>query len=145
MNVSRRAVCQVYGLIAVLALVGTWGNNIAYLPEGFVSFQRTFWGGTLVNPSSRSITVDIFFFGLAIFAWMIMEARRLGIRYVWLYVLVSMTVATSVAVPVFMINRERALASRDTTSIAGTLSRSDVAGLIAMAIVMVAYTVVTLL
>jgi hypothetical protein len=146
MSVSRRTLCQVYGLIAVLALVGTWANNLAYVRLGFVGlFLTTFWQKTLVNPASRSITVDIFFLGLSVFVWMILEARRLGMRFVWLYLLVSMTVAASVAVPVFMINRERALASRDANPIAGTLSRSDVAGLIAVAIAMVAYTVVTLL
>jgi hypothetical protein len=31
MSVSRRALCVAYGVIAVLALIGTWGNNLPYL------------------------------------------------------------------------------------------------------------------
>jgi len=64
MIISRKALCLAYGLIAVLALVGTWGNNVGYLNLGFLGANLKFWGDTLANPASRSITVDIFFLGL---------------------------------------------------------------------------------
>jgi hypothetical protein len=44
-----------------LALVGTWGNNIAYVGLGFIGTNVAFWQDTLANPASRSITVDLFF------------------------------------------------------------------------------------
>src|ERR1044071_613284 len=113
MPISRKALCTAYGLIAVLALIGTWGNNLAYLHLGFLQANLTFWPVTLVNAASRSITVDIFFLGLAVFIWMVLEARRLGMRYVWLYLILGMLIAISVTVPVFLINRERALAARE--------------------------------
>ena len=31
MPVSRKGLCLVYGVIALLALAGTWGNNVHYL------------------------------------------------------------------------------------------------------------------
>ena len=52
---------------------------------------------------------------------MVLEARRLGMRGVWLYLLFGMLVAISVTVPIFLINRERALAQREPSSAAGTL------------------------
>jgi hypothetical protein len=144
MSISRQALCAVYGLIALLALVGTWGNNVAYLSLGFADANATFWQETLVNPASRSITVDLFFLGLAVFVWMVLEARRLGMRGVWLYLLFGMIVAISVTVPIFLINRERALAKREPSSAAGTLGVFDIAGLAAVTVAITAYTAVTL-
>ncbi|HEY7643342.1 MAG TPA: DUF2834 domain-containing protein [Steroidobacteraceae bacterium] len=144
MTISRKALCVVYGLIALLALVGTWGNNVAYLSLGFVGANTTFWQQTLANPASRSITVDIFFLGLAVFVWMVLEARRLGMRGVWLYLLFGMLVAISVTVPLFLINRERALAQREPSSAAGTLGVFDIAGLAAVTVAIAAYSAVTL-
>lgn len=144
MSISRKALCAVYGLIALLALVGTWCNNVAYLSLGFLGATSVFWQETLVNPASRSITVDLFFLGLAMFVWMVLEARRLGMRGVWLYLLFGMLVAISVTVPIFLINRERALAQREPSSAAGTLGVFDIAGLAAVTVAITAYTAVTL-
>jgi hypothetical protein len=144
MPISRKALCIAYGLIALLALVGTWGNNVAYLSLGFMEANMTFWRETLVNPASRSITVDLFFLGIAMFVWMVLEARRLGMRGVWLYLLFGMLVAISVTVPIFLINRERALAAREPSSAAGTMSAPDIAGLVLVTAAIGAYAVITL-
>jgi len=144
MPISRKALCVAYGLIALLALVGTWGNNIAYVGLGFVETNMTFWRETLANPASRSITVDLFFLGIAMFVWMVLEARRLGMRGVWLYLLFGMLVAISVTVPIFLINRERALAAREPSSTAGTLSVPDTAGLVLVTAAICVYTAITL-
>jgi len=145
MTISRKTLCVVYGVIAVLALIGTWGHNIAYLDRGFVGANQAFWSDTLANPASRSITADIFFFGLAVFVWMVLEARRLGIRFVWLYLIFGMLIAISVTVPIFLIIRERALAVSERTSAAGRLHSLDVIGLVLSSAGIVAYAVIALL
>jgi hypothetical protein len=75
---------------------------------------------------------------------MVLEARRLGMRGVWLYLLFGMLVAISVTVPIFLINRERALAQREPSSAAGTLGTLDVMGLVAVTLGILAFTLVTL-
>ena len=144
MPISRKALCIAYALIALLALVGTWGNNAAYSSLGFMGANTAFWQATLANPASRSITVDVFFLGIAMFIWMVLEARRLGMRGVWLYLLFGMLVAISVTVPVFLINRERALAAREPSSAAGTLSALDIVGLVLVTAAICVYTAITL-
>lgn len=144
MPISRKTLCVAYGLIALLALAGTWGNNVAYLSLGFVGANVTFWQETLANPASRSITVDLFFLGLAMFVWMVLEARRLGMRGVWLYLVFGMLVAISVTVPIFLINRERVLAKREPSGTAGTLGVFDIAGLAAVTVAVTAYAAATL-
>jgi hypothetical protein len=101
---SSKVLCAAYGAIAVAALIATWSQNVAYLhkPSGFVDF----WVATKVNPASRSITVDIILFGLAATVWMVIEARKHGVRFVWLYVVGGGLIAISVTFPLFLIARE---------------------------------------
>jgi len=137
--------CYVYGLIALVAFIGTWGNILVYLDIGFIGATVLFWKETLVNPASRFITVDIVFLGLAVIVWAVLEARRLGIRGIWIYVAGGLFIAISVAIPLFLIHRERALSSAEPESAAGTLTFSDVIGLIVLSVVLLGYTAVTLM
>lgn len=143
-NLSRQVLCLVYAVIAGLALVGTWGNNIQYLNLGFVGANLRFWQDTFANPASRSITVDLFFLMLAATVWMLLEARKLSMKGAWLYVLFAMLIAVSVTFPIFMIHRERTLAARDGSAQGGTLSTWDLIGLGALALVMLVYTLQSL-
>ena len=112
MTDTDRNLCIAYGLIAAAALVGTWSQNLTFfaLPDngGLLGFLR----GTVANPAAASITIDILFFGLAASIWMVVEARRLAIRGVWLYIALSFLVAISVTFPLFLIARQRRLAQQ---------------------------------
>jgi hypothetical protein len=109
MSRTQKVLCLVYGLLAVVALFATWSQNLAYFadgagPGGFGQF----WVDTKVNPAARSVTADIGLFFLAAAVFMVSEARRLRIRFVWLYILFGFLIAISVTFPLFMIARERA-------------------------------------
>jgi hypothetical protein len=140
MTISRNALCVAYALVGLVALAGTWGNNIAYLGLGIAAANVHFWQETFVNPASRSITVDILLLSLAVITWMLLEARRLSMRGVWIYVLAGVFIAISAAFPAFLIHRERALAARDGSTSAGTLSVTDLLGLAMLTAVMLTYT-----
>lgn len=71
-----------------------------------------FWSDALINPAARSVTVDLFLFATAVAIWMLLEARRLAIRGVWIYVFAGILVGISVTAPLFLIARERRLAAR---------------------------------
>ena len=45
-------------------------------------------------------------FFLAAAAFMVLESRRLGIRWVWAYVILGVLIAISVTFPLFLIARE---------------------------------------
>ena len=130
MTLSRKTLCVFYGLIGLVALIGTWGNNAQYLNLGFLGANVRFWQETLANPASRSITVDIFFLSLVVATWMLLESRRLKMRGAWLYVIFGVLIEISVTVPIFLINRARVLSKGDLSLAAGTLSRGDVIGLL---------------
>ncbi|TAK76623.1 MAG: DUF2834 domain-containing protein [Aquabacterium sp.] len=144
MKISRKALCLAYGLLAVLALVGTWGNNVQYLSLGFLGANLRFWQDTLANPASRSITVDVLFLFVAVSIWMFLEARRLGMRGAWLYVILGVFIAISVTFPLFLLNRERALQRQGGEAKGGQLGTVEIAGLLLFALVGCAYTVAAL-
>ena len=143
MTVSRNALCVLYGVAAVLALFGTWGHNAEYLSHGYLGANLQFWTDTLANPASRSITVDLLFLVIVVALWMVLEARRLNMRWVWAYLLAGMLIAISVSVPVFMIHRQRTLARRTPNTPAGQLRGVDVFGLAAVGVLTIAYTVLS--
>lgn len=143
MTVQRSTLSWIYGLVAVIALVGTWGNNLDYMSLGLspLDVNLHFWKETLANPASRSITVDVFFLGFPISIWMILEARRLQMRGIWWYLVGSLLIAISVTVPLFMALRERKLAA--TQPEAGTLTTPEIGWVLVLGLIFAAYTVYT--
>lgn len=129
MSRTRQLLCVFYGLIALIALVATWSQNLLYFtgpdPAGFGQYVQDL----KVNGAARSFTVDIGLFLLAGVALMVIEARKLGVRFVWAYVILSFAVAISVTFPLFLIAREIRLARAGGIGVGVELTLSDVIGL----------------
>jgi hypothetical protein len=115
MLMSRKLLCTVYAAIALVALIATWSQNILFFREGG-SFLG-FWEATKANPASRSITVDIALLLLAVAILMVIEARRLGVKYVWAYIIGGFLIAISVTFPLFLLARELRLEKSDATEL----------------------------
>jgi hypothetical protein len=113
LHTQTKLLCAGYAIIAVVALVATWSQNIAYLdaPTGLLGF----WSDTKVNPATRSITVDIVLFFLAAAVFMVIEAGKHAIPYVWAYLLGGALIAISVTFPLFLIARELRIGRSETT------------------------------
>lgn len=133
---TTKVLCVAYGVIAVVALIATWSQNVAYLDRG-ADFLLVFLEDTKVNPASRSITVDITLFLLAAVIFMVFEARKHGIRFVWVYVIASFLVAISVTFPLFLLVRELRIHRTETPRIGA----ADTVGLVAVAVFAVAFTI----
>jgi len=145
MTISRKVLRVAYASMSIVALIGCGINDLQYRKLGPGAFVY-FWKETLVNPASRSITIDIFFFLLAAMIWMFLEARRLSIGgvWVWFYALFGFFIAISAAFPAFLFHREIALARRDGSASAGTLSVLEILFVIILWILFLAYTFVAL-
>ncbi|MGA1146964.1 MAG: DUF2834 domain-containing protein [Candidatus Nanopelagicales bacterium] len=102
---SSKVLCAAYAAIALLALLATWRNGGPY-SHSPTAFLFDFWRDTKANNASRFIAADILMFGLAAAVWMVVDARRLRIRFAWAYILGSFLVAVSVCYPLFLIARE---------------------------------------
>lgn len=108
---NDKILCGTYAVIAVVALVATWWNNIGYFATESTSLIDFFRSG-YANYGSSSLTNDLLLFGLAAFVFMVVEARRIGIPKVWIYIVLSAVIAVSVAFPLFLIRRQLVLADR---------------------------------
>ena len=138
MTTTRKILCGIYAAIAAAALVATWTQNAAYLGNG-TGFLKKFLLDLKANPASRSITVDIVLFFLAAAIFMVIEARKHGVPFVWAYIVGGMLIAISVTFPLFLIARERKLAATDEPG----LKTLDVILLVALAAVSGAWVIFT--
>jgi hypothetical protein len=120
--------CIFYGLVALGALIATWSQNIAHFMDGR-SFPLQYLQDLKVTAAARSFAVDLGFLLLAVTALMVAEARRLGIRFVWLYVVFAFAIAISFTFPLFLIARELRLAKTDSAPSAVKLRAGDILGL----------------
>lgn len=112
---NRQYLCLFYSLVATVAfvsicieVVGHFGaaGSLSSLPAAALHFITD----TQANRASRTVTVDLLMLSLAAMTFMVLEGRRLGIRFVWAYILFGFLLAISVTFPLFMIARERHLA-----------------------------------
>ena len=130
MTRTAKLLCAFYAAVALLALYGTWNQNLAYFGPGAAG-GASFLPDLKVNPASRSISIDIAFFFLAAAVLMVREARRIGIRFVWAYILTGF--AISVSFPLFLLAREMRMASAaPAANPSQAIVALDLAGLVAM-------------
>jgi len=102
----EKTLCLVYASIALIALAATWINNLAFFNQPQNGGAFGFYQAIYANPAVASFTNDLLLYALAGCIFMAVEARRLGIRYVWVYILLSFLIAVSVMFPVFLITRQ---------------------------------------
>ena len=96
----------VYLVLALAGLIGTWTFNVLAIT------QLTNFLGDLVDggPAVSSITVDLLVVAIAGSVFIIVEARRLGMRFGWLYVVLAGVTAFAFTFPLFLAMRQRHLA-----------------------------------
>ncbi|WP_127473180.1 DUF2834 domain-containing protein [Microbacterium sulfonylureivorans] len=93
----------VYLCLAAAGLVGTWWFNVLAIVQ-----LRDFVGDLLTSgPAVSSIGVDLLVVAVAGSVFVIVEARRLGMRLGWLYVVGAAVTAFAFTFPLFLAMRER--------------------------------------
>ncbi|WP_245908770.1 DUF2834 domain-containing protein [Mycobacterium neglectum] len=90
-----------------------------------------------VTPASRSYTGDLLMLALAAVVFMVIEARKHGIRFVWLYVVGGFATAIGFTFPLFLIARELRMGASD----APRLRPIDVALLAIVALVIAGHVI----
>jgi len=108
------AVAWVYLGFAALGGASTWTYNIMAMRElgrmfTPAEFVRVGFEGPAVL---GSVAADFWVGSLVSLVWLVVEARRLGMRRVWLYLALTLMIAWAFAFPLFLHMRERRLAQR---------------------------------
>ena len=145
MTRTSKFLCVFYALVAIAALYGTQSENLQYSSTFWQFLTQSpirFITDLRANPASRSISIDIFWFFLAAAALMVREARRIGVRFVWAFIVLGFFIAISVTFPLFLIARETRMASPAPAGPPSRLTTTlDVIGLALLTAIVAGYAV----
>jgi hypothetical protein len=99
-----------YGTFAAAGAVVPWYFNIRHMRESGEMLTPQGWiAGGFINPLVGSITSDFLIGTIPVLIWMMVEARRLGMRHRWFYVVSTFLVAFAFSCPLFLLAREARL------------------------------------
>ncbi|MBT2447650.1 DUF2834 domain-containing protein [Streptomyces sp. ISL-43] len=115
MHGRDRALCLFYGLFSAAGscVMGALAvdfvvDNIHDGPFGVI---RNFLRDALTNPAARFVYADLFLIWAALAAFMVVEARRFGIRHVWAYIIGAPALALCASFTAFMYVRQLKIAA----------------------------------
>ena len=94
-------------VLAIVGLIGTWTFNALAIVQ-----MRDFigdWVGS--GPAVSSLTVDLLVVAVAGCILIVVESRRLGMRFAVIYIVAGAVIAFAFAFPLFLAMRERRLAA----------------------------------
>ena len=94
----------VYLVLSIVGLITAWiFNGIA------VMNQEDYLGAWFGSAVDWVLSADLTIVAIAVVVFMITESRRIGMKRVWLYILLSGVTAMAFTFPLFMAMRERRL------------------------------------
>jgi uncharacterized membrane protein len=100
----------VYLILSIVGLVTAWiFNGIA------VMNQEDYLGAWFGSAVDWVLSADLTIVAIAVVVFMITESRRIGMKRVWLYILLSGVTAMAFTFPLFMAMRERQLGKLNQT------------------------------
>ena len=113
LSTGAKLECLAYAVIAVVALVGTQWALVVGIQSAEGSFSKQLWADLTANPTVVFTTIDLFMVFLAALLFMIVEGRRIRVRWWWLYPVLSIGVGVSFGFPLFLLARRLRIAGQD--------------------------------
>ena len=110
MAYPRKLLSVIYLIFAILGAILPTLANIDFAQNYGPGFDISkFIELANVNPAAQSLSRDLMVSAGAITVWIVAESRRLKIKYLWLVILTSFTIAFAFSAPLFLFLRERRL------------------------------------
>ena len=100
-----------YLLLAILGAVLPVSPLIPFLKTHGLDL-KLFFTYLFSNSVSGFFGMDVIVSSVVLWIFVFSEGRRLGMRRLWVYVVCNLAVGVSLALPLFLLFRERTLASR---------------------------------
>jgi hypothetical protein len=113
---TDKALCVVYGTLGLATLVGTQVALVRHMTQDEGNGFADALSDTVVNPAATFTVIDLLAVAAIGLVFMVVEGRRLGMRHLWVYVVLTFAVAISVALPVFLIARQVRMAGQRTAA-----------------------------
>ncbi|MFB8789659.1 MAG: DUF2834 domain-containing protein [Potamolinea sp.] len=99
----------IYLTLAILGLVVPWYYNVQFFGSaGLLDFVNE----SSANLAAKSVSVDLFIATVTGSILMYVESKRVGVKFVWLYILLGLLVAFAFAFPLFLFMRETELENK---------------------------------
>jgi Terpene cyclase DEP1 len=110
---SGKLLCAVYLAVAIAGLIATWSQAHVYFngTSGLLPALGSLLNDSKVTPAARTNQSDMMFFYLAAAIFMVVEARRHGMRFVWAYIVSGPVIGICVTFSLFLLARELRLNS----------------------------------
>ena len=97
----------IYLALAIFGLILPWYYNLQYMTETSGSFDiADFMAAVASTPAGQSLGWDLAIACIAGLIWMFFESRRLGMRFFWIYPILTFSVAYAFAFPLFLFFRQ---------------------------------------
>ncbi|MCG8673400.1 MAG: DUF2834 domain-containing protein [Pseudomonadales bacterium] len=110
-KVSSKWIFYFYILVSLLAVVFVFAHSQAFTNNGIFNIGPEFVSAIVNNldPAKAVISMDLFFLALPLMVWVVLEGRRIGLKWPAIYMFAGIFVLTSAAVPLFLAAREHKL------------------------------------
>ena len=96
--------------LAIVGAILPWLANLEFIRQSGTPFDLAlFIAQANANPAAQSLSRDLLIGGTAFTVWMVVEAKRLQIKYFWIALLASFGLAFACGAPLFLFLRERRL------------------------------------
>ncbi len=103
----------IYLLFSIAGIIVPWYFNISHVMFGDTPFSfAQFWKEGTDSYLSKSLTWDFIIGGSPVIIWMMVEARKIGMRFAWVFLILTFMVAFAFAVPLFLFCRELKLSNK---------------------------------
>ena len=110
MTNQRGFLCIIYLLLAIAGAILPTIANIDFARDYGPGFDiAKFIELANINPAAQSLSRDLSVAAGAITVWIIVEARRLKMKNLWVVIIGTFTIAFAFSAPLFLFLRERRL------------------------------------
>lgn len=107
---GAKAECLAYAVIAAIAFIGTQGVLVAGIRANRMSGSQV-WYDMTSNPTAIFTSIDLVMVFLAALVFMVVEGRRLRVRWWGIYPVLATGIGVSFGFPLFLIARRVRVAS----------------------------------
>jgi len=96
-----------YLLLTLAGLIIPWYYNLQFIEQSGGAFSiAEFIAAGSTNAASQSLSWDLAIVCVAGLLWIFLESKRLGLRFFWVYIVLSFAVAYAFAFPLFLFIRQ---------------------------------------
>ncbi len=96
-----------YLLLTLAGLSIPWYYNFQFMQQAGGAFSiADFIAASSSNAASQSLSWDLAIACIAGLLWIFFESRRLGLRFFWVYIFLTFSVAYAFAFPLFLFIRQ---------------------------------------